>query len=346
MTRRILTALAAITLVLLAFGSPYSAQEHQVGARSQESSRVMDVAETEQFRSELIAAYTESEALIKFLASYDFIRHSVAMEDFEAVCLRLETERMQIERMSAQDLTLQAKNLPESKLLRQIIEVSRNTRTDARFLDVVQKAQRFSQANAIAKGTPTDKRANSRGAVSAPAYIPPICNHDDPSNYPSGTDLAISNGVAIGLHALADALPGLLGFFVGVPNPVKIALVVAAYAVDQVTNALAAVAADAVYCESTRLYIEDNLVNDDGYTAILITNDFYLTFMLKVVRSALTKATNTGIPTNCGSTRLTEALTYFNGSDVFNGANGADRVSAYNKLRAAYQNIGASSCVQ
>ncbi len=348
MTRRILTALTAISFVLLVFASPNSAQERQAGDRSQGISQTSSVAEVEKFRSDLLSAYEESEALVKFLAGFDFIRQSTAMEGYETACQKLETERARIERMSVAELLSQVSNLPDSKSLKRIIEVSRSTRNDAKLQEVIRKVERYSQAAMLARNSSSAKAAKeaySRGAVAAPAYIPPICNFDDPSNYPSGTDIAISNGIALALHSLADALPGILGFFVSVPDFVQIALFIAAYAVDEITNALQSVAIDAVYCESIRLYIEDNLTNDDGYTALLVTNDFYLTFMLKSVRSALTKATNTGIPINCGNARLTEANAFFNGSDVFNST-GANRVAAYNKLRAAFQNIGASECVQ
>jgi hypothetical protein len=352
MTRRILTTLAAFSFVLLAFASPHSAQERQVGNRtpigdrSQGNRQVVDVSEAEKLRSDLITAYEESEALVKFLAGYDFIRQSNAMEGYETACQKLETERVRIQQMPVAELMLQANNLPDAKSLRRIIEVSRSTRTDVKLQEAIQKVERYSQAGMLARNSSSGKGANSRGTIASPAYIPPICNHDDPSNYPSGADIAIPNAIGLALHAIADSLPGILGFFISVPDPVRIALVIAAYAVDEITSALQAVAADAAYCEATRLYIEDNLTNDDGYTAILISNDFYLSFMLKVVRSALTKATNTGIPINCGNTRLTEATAFFNGSDTFNGSNGADRVTAYSKLRAAYQNIGASACVQ
>ncbi len=352
MTRRILARLAITSFVLVVFALPLCAQERQIanGAitadRSQENRLVMDTAEAEKLRSDLITVYQESEALIRFLAGYDFIRQSNPMEDYEAVCQKLEKGRSEIEHLSTAELMTQVNGLPDAKSFSRIIENLRAIRNDAKLQEVIRKAARLSQAGLLSRASASGKAFNSRGVVSAPAYIAPICNFDDPSNYPSGADIAISNGVALALHALYDALPGLLGFFVAVPNPVKIALAIAAYAVDEVTSALEAVASDAAYCETVILYMEDNLVNDEGYVALLITNDFYLSYLLKTVRSALTKATNTTIPTNCGSARLTEASAFFDGSDNFIGSNGTDRVTAYQKLRAAYQNIGASSCVQ
>ncbi len=358
MTRKILLALAATSFTLLAFASPHAAQERLVGdrtptsGRSQENRQVVDVTEAETLRRNLVAAYDETDALIRFLAGYEVFRKTDVMQGYELACQKLEAESARIgqmttaELMPAVELMKQGDNLQKASTLVRLAEISRSIRNDAKVQKVLLKAERLSQSGQLSKAASSSrKKVNSRSLIPPTPGFPPSCNWDDPSTYPSGADLAISNGVALALHALADALPGILGFFVTVPDPVKIALVIAAYAVDEVTNALAAVAADAAYCEQVRLVIEKNLANDDGFMALLFTNDFYLGYTLQTVRSSLTKATNTGVPTNCGSTRLTEALTYFDSSDAYIGT-GPERVTAYSKLRAAYQNIGASACVQ
>ncbi len=358
MTRRILLALAATSFALLAFASPHTAQERQVGdrtptgGRSQENRQVVDMAEAENLRRNLVAAYDETDALIRFLAGYEVIRKIDVMQGYELACQKLEAESARIgqmttaELMTAVELMKQGDNLQKTSTIIRLAEISRSIRNDAKVQKVLLKAERLSQSGLLSKAASSSrKKINSRSLIPPTPGFAPSCNWDDPSTYPSGADLAISNGVALALHVLADALPGILGFFVTVPNPIKIALIIAAYAVDEVTNALAAVAGDAAYCEQVRLVIEDNLTNDDGYMALLFTNDFYLGYVVQTVRSALTKATNTGIPTNCGNARLTEALMFFDSSDAFTGT-GPERITAYSKLRAAYQNIGASACVQ
>lgn len=351
MTRKILTSLVAIGFLLLVFPAPNSAQERQVGNRAitetkpQNTRAVVDAVEADKLRRDLIVAFEETEALLRFLAGYSLLRESAAMEGYETALHKLELERKRLERISINEFMAKADQWPNPKLIDQIIEVSRTIRTDAKFDEVVRKAERYSQLTAQSRKTSARKISNSRSVIAAPAYIAPICNFDDPSNYPSGTDIAISNGVALGLHALADALPGIIGIFVALDNPARIPLVIAAYAVDQVTNALQAVASDAEYCEAMILYIEDNLVHDEGHVALLITNDFYLSYMYRTVKAAMNKATGKAIPTNCGSTRLTEAAAFFDGSDNYTGT-GAQRMTAFQKLRAAYQNIGAASCVQ
>ncbi len=349
MIRRTLVALITTSFVLLAVAPPYLAQERQVGNRTgannrpQENRPILDPASAEKLRTDLVTAYNESNALIKFLAGFDFLRQSQAMQDYETVSGELAKESARIGQLSINDVMLEANTWPDSESINRVIELTRSIRIDAKFQEAIKKVGRFyqvSQASALSA-----KRLNARGVISAPSYIAPICNFDDPSNYPSGTDLAISNGIALALHTLADVLPDLLGFLFGVPNFVKIALVLAAGVVDEVTNALKAVASDATYCEKIRLYIEDKLANEGGITAILMTDDFYFSYTIKTVRSSLTKAMSGGVPVNCGSARLAEASNYFDGSDNFTGT-GPDRVIAYKKLRAAFLNIGAAVCIQ
>ena len=352
MTRKILTALATTGFVLFAFVSPNSAQERQVGTqasvgdRPQEARLVADVIEVEKLRRDLLDAYDESEALIKFFAGYEFLRQSTAMKEYESVCQTLEIERARIAQMPAAELTLQSNNWPYVKNLTGVIKLSKSIRNDEKLLAVMQKAERASQAGLLSLNS-SPVEANSRGVISAPSYITPNCNFDDPSNYPSGVDLGIANGIAIALHIAVEAQPAeFMIFCTLIPNPFRIAFAIAAGIVDQVANALKAVATDAAYCEGIRLYVEEALTpQDGGQTAILMNDNFYLTFMYRSVRSALSKATGTGVPTNCGSTRLAEAAAFFDGSDNFIGT-GAQRVEAYKKLRAAYHNIGAAVCQQ
>ncbi len=351
MTRRILIALTAISFVLLTFTSPQSAQERQVGNRTsvgdrpQGNRQILDPETAEKMRSDLVTAYAESEALIKFFAGYEFLRQNQAMEGYEAACELMSKERARVEQLPINEVMLEAGYWPNSESINRIIEVSRTIRTDEKFKDVIKKAEGFSQAGLQSQASSAGKEANSRGVIAAPAYITPNCNFDDPSNFPSGTDLAIANAVGIALHVLYDVLPDEEGFLFGVPFLPKILLVIAAGITDQITNALAAVAADGRYCEAVRLYIEDKLANESGFTAILMTDDFYLTFTYKTVKASISKAVADGIEINCANARLAEANALFSG-DTFSGTTGANRVIAFKKLRAAFRNIGAAACVQ
>jgi hypothetical protein len=293
----------------------------------------------------LIAAYDESEALIKFLAGYQFVRQSNAMKDYETICETMATERERVEQMSAVELTRQSNNWPYVKNLNRMTKLSQSIRNDEKFQLVMQKVERAFQSGQVSRSSSSANEVNSREVIASPAYITPTCNFDDPSNYPSGVDLGIANGIAIALHIAVEAQPAeFMIFCVLIPNPFRIAFAIAAGVVDQVANALKAVATDGAYCESIRLFIEEGLTPDGGQIAILMNDNFYLTFMLKSVRAALSKATSTGVPTNCGSQRLTDASAFFDGSDNFTGT-GPQRVDAFKKLRSAYHNIGASACV-
>ncbi|MEK7833229.1 MAG: hypothetical protein AAB401_19220 [Acidobacteriota bacterium] len=351
MIKRILIALTVISFVLLAFTSPLCAQERQVGTRlptgdrTQEGRRILDPAGAEKLRHDLVTAYVESEALVKFFAGYEFLRQNAAMEGYEAACELMSKERVRVEQLSINDVMLEADYWPNSESVNRIIELSRTIRADEKFKEVIKKAEGFSQASLQSLGSSAGKRANSRGVIAAPAYIAPNCNFDDPSNFPSGTDLAIANAVGIALHVLYDVLPDEEGFLFGVPFLPKILLVIAAGITDQITNALTAVAADGRYCESIRLYIEDKLANESGFTTLLITDDFYLSFTYKTVKASISKAVADGVPINCANARLAEAAALFSG-DTFSGTTGANRIVAFKKLRAAFRNIGADVCVQ
>ena len=365
MTRRILTALTAISFVLLAFASPHSAQERQVGGsttdggRSPKSCPVVEKAadqavnkvEAEKVRGDLISVYVESEALINFLAGYEFIRQSEAMKNYDAIRLGLSKRRVQLEQLSAESVMAQASILPDRQFINRIVALSHTVRTDAKLQDAIQKTGQYLKARAKSLDSLSAKAGNAapavRGVIAAPSYIKPDCDYNDPSNYPSGVDLGIASGISIALHLAADLAPGELEeACTMIPNPVHIAFSIAAGVTDQVKNALQAIATNAAACEKIRFNIEDKLKDDRGITTILVNDNFYLTFMYRTVRASLSVATSAGVPTNCGSARLTEASAYFDGSDNFNGGSGANRVNAYKLLRAAYQNIGAAACVQ
>jgi hypothetical protein len=353
MTRKILTALVALGFTLIVYPSSHSAQERQIGDRpaienrSQENRTVMDIGEVEKLRRDLVAAYEESEALIRFLAGYKFLRQSDPMKDYESVCQSLANERLRLEQLSAAELATQTEKWPYARTLDRFVQLSRSIRTDATFQAAIQKAERHFNAEQSGRNSSIAKTMNSRGVIAAPSYIPPACNFDDPSTYPSGVDLGIAKAVSLALHTAVEAQPSeFMVFCVMIPNPIRIAFAIAAGIADQVLNALEAVAADAAYCETIRLYVEEQLTGSGGgIPAILIDDDYYLTFTYKSVKAALLKATGTGVPTNCGNTRFTEASAFFDGSGNFTGT-GPQRVNAYRLLRLAYNNIGASACVQ
>ncbi len=341
----------AIGFVLLVVAAPHSAQERQRGTNSnsgelQEPRQVTTVTEAEQFRSDMIALYDESEALINFLAQYDFFRQSDAMKNYDAIHQKMVDGRRRIELMSAAGIISQARSFPDNQSINLAIKLSRKIRTDGKLQDAIQVTQRYAQAALKRKGALSAKRdLNSRGVIAAPAYIPPTCNYDDPSAYPSGVDIGILGGIGIALHAVSDALPGEIEEACAmIPFIPHIIASIAAGVFDQYKNLVDTGSADAAYCEKVRFFIEDKLKDDRGLPVLWINDDFYLTFMLKSVRASLSAATGGMVPTNCGDARLMEAEAYFT-SDVFSGT-GPQRVDAYRKLRAAYQNIGASSCVQ
>ncbi|MDX2041341.1 MAG: hypothetical protein SF097_08830 [Acidobacteriota bacterium] len=343
MTRKILVTLATIGVALFVFVLPHSAQENPQGTV---------VSGAEKARSNFLSVYSETMALLDFLGEYESIRQSEAMKNYPLVRRQLSEMHDRIGRMSPEQVTMMSRELDwlDEQFVNRVTKLSRQIRTDVRFQAMVERVEKNGKASIgrpQSVASETKRFGNSRGVIAAPAYIPPNCNYDDPSDYPSGVDLGIAGGVQIALKFAADLAPSeYQTACTMVPNPIHIAFAIAAGVADLVKIALEALAADAGYCEKVRLFVEDKLKDDRGLTTILMNDDFYLTFMLKSVRASLATATTEGVATNCGSARLTAASAFFDGSDNFIGANGTDRVSAYRILRAAYQNIGAASCVQ
>ncbi len=365
MTKRILAALTTISFVLLAFVSPQLAQERQVGGNASEGTRSpkscqgenqavrkpVSAAEAEAIRADLIRLYAESEAMINYLAGYEFIRQSEAMKNYDSVRLELVNHRRQFEQMPIDSVLAHTGIWQDKQLMNRLVKLSQKVRTDVKLRDAIEKSEQYlksskQQLDSLSNNAAANSRS-ARGVIAAPAYIPPTCDFNDPSNYPSGVDLGISNGVSIALHLAVDLTPSeILAACVVAPSPVRIAFAIASGVADQVNNALQAVAVNAVSCEKLRFNIEDKLKDDRGITTVLANVNYYLSFMLKSVRASLSVATSTGVPINCGNARLTEASAFFDGSDNFTGATGQNRLEAYRLLRAAYQNIGAASCVQ
>lgn len=357
MTKKMLIALTAIIFVLLA-ASPYSAQERQIGSGdlSPGNMQVASQADVEKFRSDQISIYVETEALLDFLSGYDFIRQSDAMKNYDAIRQSLANKRQQLEQMSVYQLRAQGNTWPDKYALTRIIKLSRSVRADAKLQDTFQKIERFIQANParrafLSSASPAsaslgNRPRNIRGVIAAPSYIEPDCDYLDPSNYPSGVDLGIASGVAIALHFAADLAPGELEEACTlIPFPVHIAFAIAAGIADEVLNALQAIASNSTYCEALRLNVEDKLKDDRGLTTALVNVNFYLKFMFKSTQASLATAIATSTPTNCASARFAEAQVFFDGSGNFTGGTGANRLEAYKKLRATYQNLGASECV-
>lgn len=349
MTRRILTALTAISFVLLVFAAPQSAQERQVGNRtpigdrSQDQRQIVNVADAEKLRSDLSAAYIETEAMIRFLAEFEVARQSSPMKDYEAICDNMAKERKRIEGLSAVEIMVESRSFPDAKALGRIIEVSQKIRTDEGLYEVMKKAERYFQEGKLRSSVGKAPAAGIRNVIAAPAFLDPVCQFDNPRNYPSGGDVAVANGLAIAAQVVYESLPdsfSVAGF--SAPNVFRIAMVIAWGVLAEIVNGFQGAQWDGQWCEAFQQYVQDSLSADEGFVALLMT-DPYLDLVRRVVDVALTKALADGVaiggvnppqPTNCGRDRYNEGLA------------ATARLDKYKKFRAAYQNIGAANCVQ
>lgn len=349
MNRKVVIALAAISLMLLSSALPHSAQERQVGnrapvgERSQQPRQIVNIADAEKLRGKISVAYMEVEAVIRYLAEFEVARQSLGMSDYEETCADLVEERKRIDAMTVTEFMAQPRSLPDVKTADRVIEILRRIKNDEGLNQAMTKADRYFQEGKIRNSAVKTSAANSRGVIAAPALFPLTCKFSDPRDFPTGADLALANGLALAAHLAADLLPEI--FVVlgeSIPNPIQIALLIAAFALDEIHNMLQGEQVDGAACEVMRIFIEEQL-SADGDVFKLQMQDFYMRFSYLTVVAAITKARAQGITERCEQAKLNAASQYFNGNGDFTGT-GDQRIIALKLLAEAYQNIGASEC--
>jgi len=312
-----------------------------MGDRQADSREVISVTDAEKMRGDLVAGYAEVEALLRFYAGYDSIREKPIMVGYEKVCEDLAYEQRRIGELSVEALLAQRRSLPDAQALRRITEMIRRARGDEAYLLSLERADKYFQSKRNSLSPAEVKELRSRSAVSAPSNIKPACDYNDVSDFASPADVAIANGVAIAAQTAYEALPdsfSVAGF--SAPNVIRIALVIAAGVSFEVANGLEADNAIGNYCQDLRFFIEDKM-KDNGYIVILALprdKGGFLDFVKDSINAIITNAQGAGMLVNaCAQTRLNEANNFYSQGKW---------LEAYKKYQAAYQNIGANSCIQ
>lgn len=341
MTRKTLTALLAISSLLLVFAAPQQAQDRQistrtpVGDRPQDQRQLVVVVEAEKLQKEMVTAYTELEAAIRTMVEFEVVRQGSALKEHAAICESLAAEKTRIAKLSAVEILANASTFPSSAALNRVTEVAHKLRTDPQFHEVLAKAERYYQAGRFPSAAAAKiPRTNSRSLTAAPSFIDPTCDFTDPRDYPSGADIAVPKGLAIVAAAAAEIVPETItvaGF--SAPFPLKAVLVGVAAGLEEIVNGFEGAQWDGQWCESIMQAIQDGMSSDEGYLAYLM-NDPYLDLVRRVVRAAIDLANGNGIPVQCADTRYNE------------GVAATSRLEKFKKYRAAYQNIGAANCIQ
>jgi hypothetical protein len=351
MTKRILTALTAISFLLLVFASPHAAQEGrrlgdrtQIGTRQTDARLILTTEDAEALRSDLVTGYSDLDALLRMYGDYPALKASFAMIGYEDVLRDLGNERDRIKSLSAEDIMRQSRSLPDGRTIRRLATVLEKAMTEGRFITALEKANRAmlsSNGSASLQAIAELKGLHGKDLVASPSFIKPGCNYDTPNDYASASDLGITNSIIIAESTVIDSLPdsfSVAGF--SAPNVARIALVIARGVTEEILNGLEISNGNGMYCEQLRLFIEDKMKDNEGYIVIMAvpySDGGYLDYVKDSVNAIVSKASSKGYPLNCAQARLSEANNYF-GSGQW--------LQAYKKYQAAYQNIGASSCVQ
>ncbi len=332
----------AISFLLMVFAAPQSAQDRQVGTRtatsdrSQDSRLVVTVADAEKLRGDIVTAYKELEAAVRFLGEFDVIQHGGSiLKDADAVGDSLASEQQRLANLSTIELVAEYHSLPSSAAIGRITQLAQKITTDPQLYEVMKKADRYFQEGRMHSSSAAKApRANIRSTPSAPSFIDPTCNFSNPRDYPSGADIAIPKGLAIVAAAAAEIVPETItvaGF--SAPFPLKAVLVGVAAGLEEIVNGFEGAQWDGAWCEAMMQAIQDGMSSDEGYLAYLM-NDPYLDLVRRVVRSAIDLANGNGIPVQCADARYNE------------GVAATSRLDKFKKYRAAYQNIGATTCIQ
>ncbi|MFN0112305.1 MAG: hypothetical protein ACKVZH_25875 [Blastocatellia bacterium] len=346
MTKRIFTALTTICLLVAAFPTLHFAQERlPVNIRQPINGRkigpigpvgqkpITTAAEAEKAREDLTSFFTELESLLKLYAEYPGIRDSSGMIGYEEVLNDITDERKKLELSSVQEL-MQNPLLASAKVVKRATTAIKQARNNDEFLPLLSKANK-----SLLEPNKQYSSAGLQGMRKASVMaVPParyLCNYDDPNSFPSPAEIAIFSAITIALEAAYNAIPDDL--FTAI---IKIALAVAVGVAALLTLGLETANAVGSYCEALRFFIEDKMKDNDGPLVIMAvpySEGGYLDYAKDSVRAIYNEALGRGFPVNCAMARLTEGDNYFNSGQW---------LQAYKKYQAAYQNIGASSCIE
>jgi hypothetical protein len=275
---------------------------------------------------------------------YPALKASFTMIGYEDVLKDLGNERDRIKSLSVEDLMRQTQSLPDGRTFRRLATVLEKAMTDGRFITALEKANRAmlsSNGAASLQAIAELKGLHGKDLVAAPSFVKPGCDYDNPNNFASASDLGITNSIIIAESTVIDSLPdsfSVAGF--SAPNVARIALVIARGVTEEILNGLEISNGNGTYCEALRFFIEDKMKDNEGYIVIMAvpySDGGYLDYVKDSVNAIVSKASSKGYPLNCAQARLSEANNYFSSGQW---------LQAYKKYQAAYQNIGASSCVQ
>lgn len=365
MIKRFLFSITTAVILTLSLVQQLSAQDGRQITRSpiinQSAPRSTVTPKTpEQIRAELVAVYVEAEATFKYLSRYAIARDSFQQSRFgevSDVIANVAESRKLIEAMPDSYLEIMYNSFPDSKAVSRLANGLRKIREDASLQAVMERSDKWYSSESARVSRGEDANADLRSSPSAPSFIKPVCHFDNLNNYPSATDVGIAKGVAFALEIVTLLIPPtfevpIIG--VDIPSPVRIIAAIAWGVSYAIVIGLENARDEGTYCMNLAFTIQG--VRDDetlGIISLLMPPTKinggtaiggYADFLQEFVTAAITNAKNRGITipmgtvTDCATERLNEANSLYGQGNKY--------VEAFKKYRAAYQNIGASVCVQ
>ncbi|MFN0111624.1 MAG: hypothetical protein ACKVZH_22410 [Blastocatellia bacterium] len=351
MTRKVFFSITAmVILVLSPIQQLYAKDGSQIKSRAfgltqPEQHLTVTVRTPEQIRAEMNAIYDELEATVKYLSDYAIGRNAFQQIGYEGifdVVSSVTACRTQLQAMSDNSLLEANIYIPNSTKLKKIAASLHKMRFDPDFQIAMDRAEKWFNSESSRSSGSEAASPNARSTPSAPSFIKPVCHFDNLLNYPSAKDLSIAKAFAlvgeiVFLLVPSEVVIPVIG--VQIPNPIRIALAIAWGITEAISLGLDQARSEGVYCQTLALNMQGFMTNDAKFNlSVLLPRDAggFADFLKDMVTASIQIATSKGIPVQCASTRLAEADAFYSQSKW---------ADAYKKYRAAYQNIGASSCI-
>ena len=348
MTKRNLISL--FTLLALIFSSvvPLYAQDgrqisndrtpinRQPGQRTVVAQRSAD-----QLRGEMSAACDEAEATFKFMANYSIAQDGVqkiGYENFSGVLEQIANLRKQVGAIPDSDLQAMGNSFPDSETLERLTQSLRKMRSDPEFLASLESAEKWFNSDARTSARAGASKSFARSSTSAPTYTNTLCNFSNLTDFPSAFDIFLTQTIQHVVNVILLFLDPSLGN--NVPNPAYYIAFAAKAIVSAVLLGLDGARDAGLWCQDLATNMQFALVTDSlTYVNFMLPDNIgsFEDYLKEFVTAMIQKAMDSGISTNCASTRLAEANVFYNAGDWGN---------AYKKYRTAYQNIAADECLQ
>lgn len=348
MTKRNLILLATLVALILSPVQPLLAQDgrptdnNRTPINRQSGQRtIVTERSAEQLRSEMISICDEAEATFKFMAGYSIAQdgiQKVGYENISGVLEQITDSRKQIEAFSDSYLQTMNNSFPDSGTLERLTLTLRKMRSDPGFQSSLEKAEKWFNSENRTASSPQAAKSSIPSTPSSPAFLREVCDFGNLTNFPSPTDIGITQGVLLVVDVILLFLDIDLGN--NVPNPAYFVAVAAKAITGAILLGLEGARDAGLWCQDMAFNIQGALTTDGQFVVSFMlprSAGGYEDFIKDFVTAILQKAMEKSVPTNCGATRLAEANNYY---DTGNWAN------AYKKYRSAYANIAADTCVE